>query len=123
MWNPTYASKDMKFCPLLLLTLTVWLTACETPIEVTIPDAETMLVVEGRIDPGLPPLVLLSRSQDYFAPVDAASLGSLYQGGGTVTLQSCQIYLNTAALVRLARHHQTRHQALSHRPNGVLAFD
>lgn len=86
MWKPTYASNGMKSCPLLLLALTILLTACETPIEVTIPDAEPMLVVEGRIEPGLPPLVLLSRSQDYFAPVDAASLGSLYQGGGSVTL-------------------------------------
>lgn len=59
---------------------------CETPITVSIPDAEPLLVVEGRIEPGQPPVVLLSRSQDYFAPVDATLLGSLYEGGGTVTL-------------------------------------
>ena len=45
------------------------------------PMLEPVLVVEGRIEPGLPPIVLLSRSQDYFAPVDAATLGSLYEGG------------------------------------------
>ena len=33
-----------------------------------------------------------------------------------VTFQSCQIYSNTASGVRCARHHQTHHHALSHRP-------
>ncbi len=69
---------------LFLSALALW--GCETPIEVSIPNAEPLLVVEGRIETGLPPIVLLSRSQDYFAPVDAALLGSLYEGGGEVVL-------------------------------------
>ena len=62
------------------------LMGCETPISVSLPDTQPMLVLEGRIEPGLPPVVLLSHSQDYFAPVDAGLLGSLYQGGGSVVL-------------------------------------
>jgi len=62
------------------------LTGCETPIDVSLPDTEPLLVVEGRIEPGSPPVVLLGRSQDYFAPVDAALLGTLYSGGGEVVL-------------------------------------
>lgn len=73
----------LPFSALLLLMVTA---GCETPITVSIPDAEPLLVVEGRIEPGLPPVVLLSRSQDYFAPVDASLLGSLYSGGGEVWL-------------------------------------
>lgn len=69
---------------LFLSALALW--GCETPIDVSIPNAEPVLVVEGRIEPGLPPIVLLSRSQDYFAPVDAATLGSLYEGGGEVVI-------------------------------------
>ena len=60
---------------------------CQTPIDVTLPGQEPYLVLEGRIEPGEPPIVLLSRSQDYFAPVDAASLGSLYRGGADVVLE------------------------------------
>ncbi len=62
------------------------LASCETPIDVTLPDQEPLLVLEGRIETGQPPLVLISRSQDYFAPVDAAQLGSLYEGGAEVVL-------------------------------------
>ena len=72
--------------PLLATLLALSLAGCETPISVSLPDTEPMLVLEGRIEPGLPPVVLLSRSQDYFAPVDAGLLGSLYQGGGQVVL-------------------------------------
>ena len=71
----------------LAILLSVWImTGCETPIDVSLPDAEPLLVVEGRIEPGRPPVVLLSRSQDYFAPVDAGLLGTLYSGGGEVVL-------------------------------------
>lgn len=69
---------------LFLTATSLW--GCETEITVTLPGNEPLLVVEGRIETGQPPLVLLSRSQDYFAPVDAALLGTLYQGGGTVTV-------------------------------------
>ena len=67
--------------------LVLGFTACETPLDVTLPNQEPLLVLEGRIEPGQPPLVLISRSQDYFAPVDAAQLGSLYQGGAEVVME------------------------------------
>ena len=75
--------RPLTFCAGLVLLA---LTSCETPIDVTLPGQEPLLVLEGSIETGQPPLVLLSRSQDYFAPVDAASLGNLYQGGAEVTL-------------------------------------
>ena len=70
----------------LVLSALIVLCGCETPIDVEIPLAEPMLVVEGRIETGMPPIVLLSRSQNYFDPVDAALLGTLYQGGGEVRI-------------------------------------
>ena len=73
--------------PFLSFLVLFFLTGCETPIEVEIPLAEPMLVVEGRIEPGAPPIVLLSRSQNYFDPVDATLLGSLYEGGGEVRIE------------------------------------
>lgn len=82
--------RPMLFLPKLggWLWVSVWvLTGCETPIDVELPDQEPLLVVEGRIEPGSPPVVLLSRSQNYFAPVDASLLGTLYQGGGEVRIE------------------------------------
>ena len=62
------SSFRLPFVPVLALLL---MAGCETPIDVEIPLAEPMLVVEGRIETGAPPIVLLSRSQNYFDPVDA----------------------------------------------------
>ena len=62
------------------------LVGCEQEITVVVPNQEPQIVVEGSIELGGPPVVLLSQSQDYFAPLDAASLGSLYSGGAEVTL-------------------------------------
>ena len=56
------------------------LVGCEQEITVVVPNQEPQIVVEGSIELGGPPVVLLSQSQDYFAPLDAASLGSLYSG-------------------------------------------
>lgn len=69
------------------LSLSILGLGCETPIDVVLPDARPLLVLEGRIEPGLPPVVLLSHSQDYFAPVDAGLLGSLYEGGAEVSMK------------------------------------
>lgn len=80
-----------RFCASLFAAmgtaLVLVLAGCEQEIEVTLPGQVPQLVVEGRIEPGQPPLVLLSQSQNYFAPVSAASLGALYRGGGEVTVE------------------------------------
>jgi hypothetical protein len=68
-----------------LFSALTW-TGCEKAITVELPNQQPYLVVEGRIETGLPPFVLLSQSQDYFAPIDASSLGSLYAGGAEVKL-------------------------------------
>lgn len=89
MMSPSTANRPKLSLP----KVGVWLSAlalvvgCEVPIDVELPDQEPLLVVEGRIEAGAPPVVLLSRSQNYFAPVDAGLLGSLYEGGGEVRIE------------------------------------
>ncbi len=61
-----------RFRPLLPLLLLV--TACEKDITVDLPPAERKIVVEGYIEVGQNPYVLLSVTQDYFAPFDSLSL-------------------------------------------------
>ena len=81
--------RSFSFCfrpDILLFAGLIFMSGCEKPITVELPDQRPFLVVEGRIEPGAPPFVLLSQSQDYFAPVDASSLGSLYSGGAEVNL-------------------------------------
>jgi Domain of unknown function (DUF4249) len=50
------------------------LTACERTVDLELPATPPLLVVEGYIEPGLPPIVLLSESQPVFTPLSAASL-------------------------------------------------
>lgn len=56
--------------PLLLLT------SCEKDITVILPRPEPVIVVEGKIEQGQYPYVILSSSQAYFDPVDSAVIAN-----------------------------------------------
>ena len=51
---------------------------CEKDITVDLPQAETKIVVQGSIEPGQPPIVILSYSSGYFDPADANALANSY---------------------------------------------
>lgn len=48
--------------------------SCEKDITVDLPQPEEKLVIEGYIEPGSPPYVLISKTAPYFAPFDPNSL-------------------------------------------------
>ena len=48
--------------------------SCQKEIEVDIPDYERKIVIEGRIENGSPAMVIVSRSVDYFAPLNLETL-------------------------------------------------
>jgi hypothetical protein len=50
-----------------ILALALVLTSCEKEINIKLKDGEGKLVVEGHIEPGLPPYIVLTRSQPYFS--------------------------------------------------------
>lgn len=52
-------------------------SACEKEITIDVPEAEPELVVEGFIETGLPPIILLSKSIGYFAPTDITTLQNM----------------------------------------------
>ena len=57
---------------LLLPVLCLVAGACETEIDVDLPDYEPKLVIEGTIENDQPAIVMLSRSIPYFANIDFA---------------------------------------------------
>jgi len=57
-----------------LMMLSLHFSSCEKNITIDLPASETKIVVEGYISSGEKPYVFLSKSQDYFAPLDSASL-------------------------------------------------
>ncbi len=71
---------------LFLTALLPLLISCEKNITVDLPDLPDQLVVEGVIEPGVPPYVILSHTVSYTAPSDANSLASRFVTGATVTV-------------------------------------
>lgn len=64
-----------RFPVIILFVLVVSLIiSCEKDITVDLPHSQEQLVIEGYIEPGRPAYVLVSKTADYFAPVDSASL-------------------------------------------------
>jgi hypothetical protein len=64
----------MKFHFIIITLLFVLLSSCEKDITVSLPEGEEKIVVEGYVEAGRPPYVLLSKSTGYFAPFDSASV-------------------------------------------------
>lgn len=64
------------------------LFSCEKEIEVALPDYDTKLVVEGWIEQGKGPVVILSRSAGYFDQIDSTSIRKLIVTTAKVTVSS-----------------------------------
>ncbi len=94
---------------LLLLLGLLLFTGCEKDITVDLPQVPEQLVVEGTIEPGKPPFVILTRTQPFFSPVDLNALANMFVSGATVTVttngatwtldQVCSSLLDSASLV------------------------
>ncbi|MCB0795928.1 MAG: DUF4249 domain-containing protein [Flavobacteriales bacterium] len=66
------------------LTLLTILSGCEKTITVDLPPGEEKIVIEGTIEPGQPPIVIVTKSQSYFAPTDLTSFLGIYVQDATV---------------------------------------
>lgn len=64
--------------------------SCTTEIEVEIPDAEPLKVVEGNIENGEVAKVLLTRSTDFFDPLDTNTLLNIIVTDATVKVKEYQ---------------------------------
>ncbi len=62
------------------------LQACEKEITVDLPITEPKVVVEGTIESGQPPLVILTRTQSYFAETSVASIAASFISEAVVTI-------------------------------------
>ena len=79
-------NKSLGLWLVLVLTLGLFVTSCEKEITVDLPTVESKVVVQGSIEQGQPPFVLLSESQGYFEPTDISSLESYFLRDAAVTV-------------------------------------
>lgn len=69
---------------LLVLSGLLLLSACEKEVKVNITAGKPKLVVEGAIETGLPPYVILTNSIGYFSKIDMGTLENSFVHGAVV---------------------------------------
>jgi len=69
-----------------IIVLSIGFSSCEKEVELIIPPAENKIVVDGYIENGQPPIILLSQTRDYNEVLDANSFNDFYLGGATVVV-------------------------------------
>lgn len=72
---------------LIISILIVLFSSCEKDITVDLPQPEEQLVIEGYIEPGQPPYVLISKTAPYFSSFDENSLLQYVVKNAKVTVQ------------------------------------
>ncbi|RDV14739.1 DUF4249 domain-containing protein [Pontibacter diazotrophicus] len=72
------------FCLLMFLLL----TGCEEDLNLILPEGEEMLVVEGHIEQGTPPVIVLTRSVPVFSDLSVEALEQSFVHDAQVTVTS-----------------------------------
>ena len=80
-----YTSRFIKKYGLFIIA--VILTSCSKVVQVKIPANSQQVVVDGSIENGVPPLVLLSKSQQFFGTTNLNDLGAYFIHGAKVTVK------------------------------------
>lgn len=98
MIDLTYLMKKMlkKFlysAGLFWIILVVF-SACETDITLDLPKGTEKLVVEGHIEPGRPPLIMLSRSMPFFSSTSLSDLDNMFVHGAAITISDGTVTKN-----------------------------
>lgn len=70
----------------IVLFTSLLFTSCEKEIEVDLPEYESKIVIEGNIEPGEPAVVTVTRSTDYFAHYDSATLSRMFINNAIITI-------------------------------------
>ncbi|MDQ6764160.1 MAG: DUF4249 domain-containing protein, partial [Bacteroidota bacterium] len=72
----------------LLLFCGLFLLSCEKNIDFKLKEAPDLLVVDASIENGQPPIVILSRSFDYFSKISPALLAGTFVHDATVSVSN-----------------------------------
>lgn len=63
-----------------------FLPSCQKEITVDLPEPKQKICVEGKIEPGLPPYVLLTHNMPYFGPADISAIQNMFIHDAVVTV-------------------------------------
>jgi hypothetical protein len=71
---------------LTMISMMIFFAACEKEITIELDQPPASLVVDASIENGLPPVVVLSRSLNYFSKINPEILSSSFVRGASVTI-------------------------------------
>src|ERR1051326_814137 len=69
---------------LLPLLLLLSFSSCQKEITVKLPVAKQKICVEGKIEPGIPPYIILTHNVPYFGPTDIQTLQNSFVHGAVI---------------------------------------
>lgn len=69
-----------------LFSLILVLGSCTKEVKIDIPGFEEKVVIDGRIETGMPPIVLISKTQDIYSPTTLEAFLNSFQSGAVVTV-------------------------------------
>jgi len=72
-----------RFWIILICTI---LVSCEKDIDIKLDETQPLLVVDGSIENGRPPIIILSKSLDYFGKLSPAQLSASFVHQASVTI-------------------------------------
>lgn len=75
----------------LIFSAIVLFISCEKDITVNLPKQKQQYIVEGYIENGLPAYVMLSKTADYFSPVDSTALQQYMVKNATIVISDGDI--------------------------------
>lgn len=75
-----------KFAALMIFFLLMFIASCEKDITIKLDQSESNLVVEATIENDRPPIVVLTRSLDYFSRIDTVALRQSFVRGAQVMI-------------------------------------
>ena len=73
-----------KICFLFILLLTMFNISCEKEVNIDLNSGESKLVVDGQIETGGPPIVILTKSIGYFSKIDLSILENSFVHGAII---------------------------------------
>ena len=76
----------MRF--LLFIIISIFFISCEKDIDLKLDVSQPSLVVEGTIENGRPPIIILSKSLDYFSKITPALLSSSFVRNASVVVKN-----------------------------------
>ena len=71
-----------------LFVLALFLVSCSRDVELSFPEVPSEIVVDGRIETGQPPLIFLTRTQSFNAPLDPTSLDGLFLNDAIISVSN-----------------------------------